>query len=664
MLRFFLSVYLVIGFVFTLFAQFIEPLPGTINSKQNEYAPSVSADGQTIIYQSNKDGKYKLYMAKKTASGWESTPINSINNYRTSSLIAGSSLTSDGNFIYFFANFPGGAGKEDIWYVERTDDGWSEPINAGKGINSAGYEGFPSISSNGNRMYFMRSVASSPFKDKFCYQLFVSERGANGTWQTAKPLPAPINMGCENCPRILPDNETLLFASIRGDQVYPNYDLFMSRLQVDGSWTEPRPLDFINSSDDELYGAIPASGDVMYVNRKQGEQYDLYSLRVPPDYRPASAVTVQGSVIDPLDGKPVKAYITVRSQDHPTSTLSSNASDGSYTMVLQVGSTYEVSIDAPGYESIKEYLDYRSKSTYELINQDFELPKKHYKSVVNLIHKTSRQPIEAIININNQPLTRYVNNGYEVALTHGIPYTISIIKEGYESIIDLKTFKSTDFEKPLIINYDMTPLKPELRLEIVEKNEKIPLASSLFLLYDTKSKKVVYQGLLPDGTYTCDLEFDRLYLYKALAQNYFYTEGQIDLRNVEIGGPIPHKVELVPLRVGERLTLNSITFETGSAELSLDAKQILNNVINVLAQNRNLTIEIAAYTDNVGHAHTNHVLSEQRAQAVMDYFLSQQVPASMISAKGYGQHHPVASNSTEEGRALNRRVEFIVKAVN
>ena len=87
-------------------------------------------------------------------------------------------------------------------------------------------------------------------------------------------------------------------------------------------------------------------------------------------------------------------------------------------------------------------------------------------------------------------------------------------------------------------------------------------------------------------------------------------------------------------------------------------------MINVLAQNRNLVIEIAAYTDNVGHMHANQVLSEQRAQAVMNYFLSQQVPQSMISAKGYGQHHPVASNHTEEGRAQNRRVEFIVKAVN
>lgn len=107
MIRFFIFIILTsVGIV--AHAQFFEKLPTSINSKQIEYAPSISADGRTIIYQSNKDGKYKLYIAQKEGSEWKSKPIHSINNYKSSnSLIAGSSISHDGNYIYFFASFPG-----------------------------------------------------------------------------------------------------------------------------------------------------------------------------------------------------------------------------------------------------------------------------------------------------------------------------------------------------------------------------------------------------------------------------------------------------------------------------------------------------------------------------------------------------------------------------
>lgn len=645
-------------------AQFFTKLPAAINSPKIEYAPSISADGNTLIYQSNKDGRYKLYLAKRTGETWKSEPLNSINNYNSGrNLIAGSSLSYDGNSIFFFANFPGSIGKEDIWYVEKNGEEWGDPVNAGIAINTSGYEGFPSISADGNRLYFMRSAQSNPYQGKFCYQLYVSEKNTMGVWQAAVPLPGPINSGCENCPRILSDNRTLLFASIRGEQDFPNYDLFISKLQIDGSWSEPRSLVFINTSADELYGTIPAEGSTMYINRKENENFDLFSLRVPPDLRPMTTLTVQGSISDADTQDPLKSSIQVKSQDFPTSIISSNPGNGAYTMVLAAGSTYEVVASASGYEDQTSYLDFRSKTNYELIPKDIKLKKKPSLSVVNIRDANTKQPLEAVLSINNQIITDFTNNAYETTLTHGVQYTISIVKPGYESYIDIHTFDPSEFENTLYLNYDLVPLKPELKLEILEKGEKIPLGNSLFLLYDTYTKKVIYQGVLQDGTFDKVLEPGRLYLYKALAQKYFYTEGQIDLREKEVGGPFPFKIELVPLRVGERLTLNSINFPSGSAELSNESKQILNNVINVFAQNRNVVVEIAAYTDNVGHAHQNHVLSEKRAQAVYNYFLSQQVPDAMISWKGYGQHHHIASNSTPEGRAKNRRVEFIVKEV-
>jgi outer membrane protein OmpA-like peptidoglycan-associated protein len=115
--------------------------------------------------------------------------------------------------------------------------------------------------------------------------------------------------------------------------------------------------------------------------------------------------------------------------------------------------------------------------------------------------------------------------------------------------------------------------------------------------------------------------------------------------------------------VGAKITINSILFETASAELTENDKNELKNVINVLAQNRNIILEISAHTDDIGSDGDNLKLSEARAKSVMDHLVSQKVPARMLTSKGYGESQPVVPNTSEESRALNRRVEFRVNAV-
>ena len=71
-------------------------------------------------------------------------------------------------------------------------------------------------------------------------------------------------------------------------------------------------------------------------------------------------------------------------------------------------------------------------------------------------------------------------------------------------------------------------------------------------------------------------------------------------------------------------------------------------------------LTVAGYTDSTGHATSNKALSLKRAQAVVDYVVSQGVDAAQLSAVGHGADHPVADNATEEGRFKNRRIEFSV----
>ena len=113
------------------------PVIGINTADHVEYSPTISADGKTMIFQSDREqsGRYKIYESKLDEEGvWsEPVPLDKINNYAASNdLIGGPSLSFDGNFLLFFASFDSGFGREDIYYSTREADGWGEPINLGK----------------------------------------------------------------------------------------------------------------------------------------------------------------------------------------------------------------------------------------------------------------------------------------------------------------------------------------------------------------------------------------------------------------------------------------------------------------------------------------------------------------------------------------------------
>jgi len=113
-------------------------------------------------------------------------------------------------------------------------------------------------------------------------------------------------------------------------------------------------------------------------------------------------------------------------------------------------------------------------------------------------------------------------------------------------------------------------------------------------------------------------------------------------------------------RKGEDIILNmpgNITFRTGSADLNAQFFKVLDGVASVARKYDKTIIEIAGHTDNVGGVEFNRQLSQRRANAVAQYLMSRGVAESRIMTAGGGEDHPIASNSTEPGRAANRRVE-------
>ncbi len=106
------------------------------------------------------------------------------------------------------------------------------------------------------------------------------------------------------------------------------------------------------------------------------------------------------------------------------------------------------------------------------------------------------------------------------------------------------------------------------------------------------------------------------------------------------------------------IILTGVNFASGKATLTEESLPVLDETANSLILDRSAIVEIRGYTDNVGKAEDNQLLSERRAEAVRRYLISKGITADRITAIGFGERYPIADNSTAEGRAKNRRIEF------
>lgn len=109
------------------------------------------------------------------------------------------------------------------------------------------------------------------------------------------------------------------------------------------------------------------------------------------------------------------------------------------------------------------------------------------------------------------------------------------------------------------------------------------------------------------------------------------------------------------------LTKSKINFDTGKATISQVSSGLLDTIVATIGRCPNNAVEVSGHTDSSGNEAANVTLSEQRAKAVVAYLTDAGVPASRLTAVGLGSSRPIASNDTDEGKALNRRIEFSVK---
>ena len=159
------------------------------------------------------------------------------------------------------------------------------------------------------------------------------------------------------------------------------------------------------------------------------------------------------------------------------------------------------------------------------------------------------------------------------------------------------------------------------------------------------------------GEYKIALPAKERYSFRAEAEDFISVNENLNLMNLNKYSEINRDLYLVPIEEGQTVRINNIFFNTAESNLLPDSYPELKRLVKILKENPSMTIKLLGHTDNVGTSKDNLILSNERAEAVKNYIIGLGIDGNRITTKGFGFSKPVSTNKTEEGRALNRRVE-------
>ncbi len=218
--------------------------------------------------------------------------------------------------------------------------------------------------------------------------------------------------------------------------------------------------------------------------------------------------------------------------------------------------------------------------------------------------------------------------------------------------LDLYTFQMRE---------DIRPLKTFwVKGKVFDKKTLTGLPSSVELT-DIRSRSIISKLQTDeDGNYLITLPEGKDYAFSVNRKGYLFFSDNFSLRNNPADSVFSKDIPLQPLEAGAVIVLKNIFFDSKKFDLKQESVVELDKVVQLLKDNLNLKIQITGYTDNVGLAKDNLLLSNNRAKAVVGYLLGKGVLQARLSYKGFGALKPIADNATENGKAMNRRTELSV----
>ncbi|QHS57087.1 OmpA family protein [Mucilaginibacter sp. 14171R-50] len=220
---------------------------------------------------------------------------------------------------------------------------------------------------------------------------------------------------------------------------------------------------------------------------------------------------------------------------------------------------------------------------------------------------------------------------------------------------DIYTFELPPNLRPNIVTY--------VKGTVADKKTKQPLEAAVEII-DLQKNIPVYQDYSSTdaGEFLATLSAGKNYGLNISREGYLFYSDNFSLIGLKDKKAFNLSVLLAPIEVGNKVVLRNIFFDTNKFELRAESKAELQKLIEFLQLNPAVKIEISGYTDDVGNTETNIALSEKRANSVYQYLSANGILATRLVYKGYGEAQPIAPNTSDENRALNRRTEFMIIA--
>ncbi|MFZ5942101.1 MAG: OmpA family protein [Bacteroidota bacterium] len=479
------------------------------------------------------------------------------------------------------------------------------PQNLGPAVNSDLMEYWPSLSVDEQVLYFTVMVAKNPqlplkpgnIQEDFFYSIKEGDE-----WGYRMNLGTPINtLDNEGAQTVTADGQQLFFTACNRPDGKGQCDIYTTRFEQ-GKWTKPVSLGSpLNTSLSEKHPSISADGRFLFFasNRPGGKgDYDIWM----------STLGESGW------GTPV------------------NLGDSVNTAGTE---------QSPDIHADNQTLYFASDGWPGMGRSDLFVARK------NSAGEWGRpENIGYPINTVNEELGMFVNAEGNRA------YFASNRRAGTDT--DLYAFDLPVNDRPVPVSYmhgrvydagNMRSLGAVIQLIDLENGE---------VVMETTSGKT-------DGEYLVCLPSGRDYALNISRQGYLFYSGNFSLEGSYTRlEPFEKDVPLEPVQAGKILVLNNIFYETDSYELDPRSRTELDKVVEFMKQNPKVIIEIAGHTDLTGSAAYNRQLSSLRAGAVVNYLLAQGISGDRLKSAGYGHEKPVATNETEEGRALNRRTELVI----
>ena len=360
-----------------------ENLGPEVNSKYEDLSPKISADGSMILFSRQKspdniggvDDSEDVWFTHLTGDGQWSPSKNMgrpVNDENINNLTA---ISADNNTLMF-------AKPDGFQLRRRTANGWSDPENIDLHFpNEAGHME-ANLSADRKAILFTAKLKSNVnYKaDIDEKDIYVSTQDKSGDWSQPVNLGNTINTaGDEVSPFLAADGRTLYFAT--DDRPgYGGHDIFMSKRLMDGwtKWLDPVNLGpEINTPGFDGYFTLPASGEYAYLC-SEAESYgklDLIRVKLPKEIKPDPVVLVHGKTIDAKTNRPVSAEIFFENlaTHAEVGKANSNPSNGDYRIVLPFGANYGFRAVTRGYLSVNENLELDKTSDYTEFGKDLYL---------------------------------------------------------------------------------------------------------------------------------------------------------------------------------------------------------------------------------------------------------------------------------------------------